>query len=136
MSLDALLAAGRGAAAELMRETVRLFRPGEAVFDRNTGQTLEGPPEVVFYEGPARVRAPQTAEEQVQAGEQELALVQHRISLPFDAVLPDGERPQPGDVVEVLASPDPRMAGLRLWVTSIVYSSTATVWRITGEDRQ
>lgn len=134
-TLEDALAAGRAAAAELMRETGTLFRPGEAVFDRDTGQMVPGPPAVTFYEGPARVKAAPTVPEDVQAGEQEVALLAYRISLPFDTELPSGERPEPGDVFDVAASPDPRMAGLRLWVTGIQYSGTATAWRLTAEDR-
>lgn len=134
-ALEALLAAGRSAAAELMRETVTLYRPGEPVFDRDTGTSVPGPPGVVFYEGVARVKAAPVVPEEAQAGEEEVALLQYRISLPFDTELPEAQRPEPGDLVDVTASPDPRMAGLRLWVTGTQYSSTATVWRITAEDR-
>ena len=136
MSLEALLAAGRAVALELMRDTVRLWRPGEDVFDRETGETIPGPPAAEFYTGPARVKVAQISAEQVQAGEQEVQLRQYRVSLPFDAELPTSQRPEPGDLIDVTASPDPRMAGLRLWVVGVQYSSTATAWRIIAEDRQ
>ena len=135
MSLEELLAAGRAAAAELMRETVTLYRPGEPVFDRTTGQMIPGPPAVTFYTGLARVKAQPAEPVDVQAGEKEVSLLQYRISLTFTAELLPGERPEPGDLLDVTASPDPRMAGLRLWITGIQYSSTATVWRLTAEDR-
>lgn len=134
--LEAALAAGRAAAAELMRETVTLYRPGEAVFDRATGLIVPGPPEVVFYTGPARVKVAQLAAEELQAGEQEVQMRQYRVSLPFSTTLPAGLRPDPGDLIDVTASPDPRMAGLRLWLVGIQYSSTATAWRLIAEDRQ
>ena len=72
----------------------------------------------------------------MQAGEREVALRQYKVTLPFSTALPaTGERPRPGDVVDVTASPDPRLAGLRLWVTGVQYSGTATAWRIIAEDR-
>lgn len=135
-ALEALLAAGRAAAAGLMREAITVYRLGEPVFDRETGITVPGPPAVVFYEGAARVKVAQLAAGQVQAGEQEVQLRQYRVSLPFDVELPPGERPEPGDVVDVASSPDPRMAGLRLWIVGVQYSSTATAWRLIAEDRQ
>ena len=119
-----------------MRDTVTLYRPGPDVFDRETGQTLPGPPEVVFYSGPARLKPADLSDSEVQAGEREVVLRQYRITLPFSTALPEsGERPKPGDLVDVSASPDPRLAGLRLWVTGVMYSSTATAWRIIAEDR-
>lgn len=135
-ALEAALVAGRAAAAELMRETVTLYRPGPDVFDRVTGATTPGPPSVVFYSGQARVKPADLSDSEVQAGEREVVLRQYRISLPFSAELASsGQRPRPGDLVDVSASPDPRLAGVRLWVTGVMYSSTATAWRIIAEDR-
>lgn len=135
-ALDNLLAAGRSAAEALMRDTVMLYRPGPDVFDRNTGQTIPGPPEVVFYDGPVRIKPADLSDSEVQAGEREVVLRQYRITLPFSTTLPvSGERPRPGDLVDVSGSPDPRLAGVRLWVTGVMYSSTATAWRIIAEDR-
>lgn len=136
IGLDAFLARGRTAAEELMLDTITLYRPGPDVFDRETGQTVQGPPEVVFYAGPARVKPGQVSDTEVQAGEQEVVLRQYRVTIPFSTLPPDGgERLQPGDLVDVSASPDPRLAGLRLWVTGVQYNATATAWRIIAEDR-
>lgn len=119
-----------------MRDTIVLHRPGPGVFDRETGLTTPGPPIAVFYSGKARVKAAQLADSEVQAGEQEVALRQYRVTLPFGTELPvTGERPQPGDVVDVTASLDPRLVGVRLWVTGFQYGDTATAWRIITEDR-
>lgn len=119
-----------------MLDTITLYRPGPDIFDRTTGTTVPGPPAVTFYTGSARVKPAQLAAAEVQAGEQELSLRQYRITVPFATTLPDsGERPRPGDVVDVSASPDPRLAGLRLWVKSVQYSATATAWRIITEER-
>ncbi|MFH8752940.1 DUF6093 family protein [Streptomyces rimosus] len=132
-ALEALLAAGRAAATRLARETVALYRPGAGDFDWSTGVTTPAP-SAALYSGPARVK-PLTAEgREVNAGEQPLTLSRFTVSLPWTAPVPS-VRPRPGDVVDVLASPDARMVGLRLWVTGAEYSSTATAWRISAEDR-
>lgn len=136
MTLETALAAGRRAAEALMTDAATVYRPGSEVFDRTTGQVVAGPPEVVFYTGPARVRVAQLADSDVQAGEQEVVLRQYRVTIPFATPLPStGERPRPGDVVDVTASPDTRLVGMRLWVTGVQYSATATAWRIIAEDR-
>ncbi|WP_327378009.1 DUF6093 family protein [Streptomyces sp. NBC_01216] len=135
-ALDEALAAGRREAEALMRETITIFRPGPDIFDRTTGLSVPGPPVVVFYTGAARVKPAQLADSEVQAGEREVVLRQYRVTLPFATELPaSGERPRAGDVVDVAASPDPRLAGLRLWVTGVHYGSTATAWRIITEER-
>ncbi|WP_432136830.1 DUF6093 family protein [Streptomyces sp. bgisy154] len=135
-ALDAALAAGRREAEALMADTITFYRPGDDIFDRTTGQTVPGLPAVIFYEGKARVKPAQLAVSQVQAGEEELLLRQYRVAIPWSTVLPStGERPRAGDVVDVTASPDLRLVGLRLWVQSVQYSATATAWRIIAEER-
>lgn len=135
-ALDEALAAGRREAEALMVDTITLYRPGVDLFDRITGQTVPGPPTVTFYSGRARVKPAQLAVSEVQAGEREVRLRQYRVSLPYSTELPtSGERPQPGDVIDVTASPNPQLAGMRLWVQSVLYSATATAWRIIAEDR-
>jgi hypothetical protein len=134
-ALEAALAAGRAEAEALMRDTITVYRPAPDVFDRATGNTIPGTA-VTFYTGKARVKPDQLADSEVQAGEQEVTLRQYKVTLPFSTALPaSGERPRPGDVVDVTASPDPRLGGLRLWVTGVQYSGTATAWRIIAEDR-
>lgn len=133
-ALEAALAAGRREHDALMVDQVRLWRPGEPVFDRESGQDGEGPP-VVLYEGPARVKPAARAGEDVQAGEQEVALAEYEVAVPWSTTLSDGARLARGDRVTVLASPDARMPGLELWVMAVQYSATATAWRITTEDR-
>ncbi|GFH34293.1 DUF6093 family protein [Streptomyces pacificus] len=135
-ALDAALAAGRREAEALMVDTISLYRLGPDIFDRDTGMTVPGAVLVTFYTGKARVKPAQLAVSEVQAGEEEVRLRQYRITLPFGTEPPAaGERPKPGDVVDVTASADPRMAGMRLWVQSVQYSATATAWRIIAEDR-
>lgn len=136
IALEAALAAGRAEAEALMRDTVTVFRPGPDIFDRTTGSTVPGQPEVTFYSGKARVKTEQLSDSEVRAGEQNVTLRQYKVTLPFSTPLPAaGVRPAPGDVVDVTGSPDARLVGLRLWVTGVQYSGTATAWRIIAEDR-
>lgn len=136
IGLDAFLARGRAAAEELMLDTVTMYRPGPDVFDRETGQTIPGQPEVIFYAGSARVKPGELSDTEVQAGERELVLRQYRVTVPFATLAPSsGERVLPGDLIDVATSPDPRFAGLRLWVTGVQHNATATAWRIIAEDR-
>lgn len=131
-ALDAALAAGRAAALELQRETVTLYRPGEGAFDWSTGTTAPASATAI-YSGQARVKPAAQVGEEAEAGEQNVTLRDYIVSLPWSTV--PSARPKPGDVLDVSASPDARMVGLRLWVTGVQYSSTATVWRISVEDR-
>ncbi|MET9467788.1 DUF6093 family protein [Streptomyces sp. NPDC006544] len=131
--LEAALAAGRLAALELQRETITLYRPGDDGFDWGSGTDTPGPATAI-YSGPARVKpAAQSRGEEVDAGEQNVTLREYTVSVPWDTVV--STQPAVGDLMDVTASPDARMVGLRLWVTGVQYSSTATAWRITGEDR-
>lgn len=135
-ALDAVLEAARREAEALMIDRIDFYRPGPDVFDRESGTTVPGPRLVTFYTGKARVKVAQLADAQVQAGERELTLRQYRVSIPFSMVLPvAGERPQPGDLIDVTDAEELRMVGMRLWVKGVQYSSTATAWRIIAEDR-
>jgi hypothetical protein len=131
-ALEAALAAGRLAAAELQRETVTLYRPGVPAFDWDTG--VDGPASaLVLYAGPARVKPERAEGREVEAGEENVTLRRFTVSLPWSTAT--SERPAVGDLIDVSASPDARMVGLRLWVTDVPFSSTATAWRISAEDR-
>jgi hypothetical protein len=132
-ALDALLAAGRAAASGLQRERIRLWLPGPGVFNRDTGTTT---PEVAadYYTGLARVKASSASTgQEVEAGEKTVTLRDFVVSLPWDADV--SGRPVVGALVDVLASPEARMVGLRLWVTDVEFGSTATAWRLRAEDR-
>ncbi|MFE1358854.1 DUF6093 family protein [Streptomyces harbinensis] len=132
MYVATALSAGRAAADQIMPDTIRLHRPGEEVWDRETGTAQPGP-DLVLYEGIARVKVAQLTTNEVQSGEQEVMLRQYRVAVPFAAI--PAARVERGDIVLVLTSPDPRLGGLRLWVSSVHYSATATAWRIIAEDR-
>ncbi|WP_432114019.1 DUF6093 family protein [Streptomyces sp. S1] len=135
MNLDAVLDAGRRAAERRMRDRVQLYEQGPDVFNREDGTTVPGE-RTVLYEGKARVEpVAQASGEDAQAGDREVRLLEYRVSVPWDTVLPPGKRALPGMQLEVLASRDPRMAGLTLWVTGASYGDQATAWRLTTEDR-
>ncbi|MGW6603324.1 DUF6093 family protein [Streptomyces sp. NPDC055036] len=131
--LAELLARGRAAAKELQQETIRLYRPAEGNFDWDTGTGTPGA-DLVLYDGAARVKPASSQGQEVDAGEQNVTLRDYNVSLPWAAPRPS-TLPRPGDVIDVITSPDARMPGLRLWVTGGDYSSTATAWRIRAEDR-
>ncbi|TXS35359.1 DUF6093 family protein [Streptomyces sp. t39] len=132
--LEQLLARGRAAARELQRERIRLYRPGAGGIDWETGE--EAPADgATLFEGMARVKAAAHQGEEVDAGEENVTLRDYVVSLDWDTPAL-AQRPQVGDRIEVLASPEARMVGLTLWVTGVGYGSTATAWRIGAEDRQ
>lgn len=132
-ALEAALAAGRLAALELQQEMITLYRPGDDGFDWGTGTDTPGP-STAIYAGPARVKpSAQSRGEEVNAGENPTTLREYTVSVPWATEVDN--LPAVGDLIDVTASPDARMVALRLWVTGIQYSSTATAWRITGEDR-
>ncbi|MER7155033.1 DUF6093 family protein [Streptomyces lydicus] len=133
--LDGLLAAGRAAAAELMRETVTIrAAAAEGGFDWESGTESPGTG-AVLYTGQARVKAvARSRGEEVDAGEHNVTLREYTISVPWGSAAPP-ERVVPGATVDVDESPDARLVGLRLWVTGVEYGSTATAWRISAEDR-
>lgn len=134
-ALDAALAAGRAEAEARMRDQVRLYRQGADVFDRTTGQTVPGP-QTVFYTGKARIKGvTQSGGEDAEAGEREVVLREYEVGLPWATTLPSGVRLLPGDRVQILASGDPRMGGLVLWVVGAIFGEQSTAWRIRAEDR-
>jgi hypothetical protein len=112
-----------------MEARVRLSRP-ETLGTRNsvTGKTpvVAG---AVYYEGPARlqVRSPlapavaETGRRQVQGG--------YLVAVPVDV----GETPRVGDLVDVVCSPDPLQAGLRLHLVDVP-TATQVLQRNLGAD--
>lgn len=132
-ALDALLAAGRAAAAELNREQITLHASADDGFDWGTGGTTPAAG-TALYSGPARVKPVARLGKEVDAGERNVTLRQYVVSVPWSTPAPP-QRVAPGAVIDVTSSPDGRLVGLRLWVTGVEYSSTATAWRISAEDR-
>jgi hypothetical protein len=118
-----------GAVVEGMQARVRLSHPaGLGTRNATTGRTPQLPPRA-YYEGPARiqVKAPLTAT----AGEtgRELAGAGYLLAVPIDV----GDEPRQGDLVDVLESPDPLQAGLRLYVTDVP-TATEILQRNLGAD--
>lgn len=130
---EGVLARGRAAAERRMRDRVTITRAGEDSFDWETGTDTPGQA-LVFYDGPARIKAATRTGEEVEAGEQNLTLSEFVVSLPW-ATPPPSQRITPGALVTVTASRDARFVGLTLWVTGVEYGDATTAWRITAEDR-
>ncbi|MGW0626427.1 DUF6093 family protein [Streptomyces sp. NPDC002758] len=134
-ALEAVLAAGRREHEAIMLDTVRIWRPGPAVFDRSTGTTASGAP-VELYAGKARVKPfGRSASTGVEAGEREVVVREYVVSLPFSALPAGGETVLAGDQVQVTASADPRLTDRTLWVSVSQLNAQATAWRINAEDR-
>jgi hypothetical protein len=134
MPLDTLLAAGRAAHEALMVDTVRLVRPGTDVYDPATGVTTQ-PDARTLYSGPGRVKPVVAEHLAAEVGQRQVVLRRYQVALPWSAMPLAADRVVPGDQVVVDASPDPRLAGMTLWVTSVGESATATAWRLETEDR-
>ncbi|MGW4803001.1 DUF6093 family protein [Kitasatospora sp. NPDC004272] len=130
-ALSELLAAGRAAHEELMIDTVRLLLPGQPVYNSATGQTSH--PLTELYSGPARVKPTQSVSEDANLGQRLVVQRRYEVALPWSAVAT--ARVVPGVQVVVDASPDLRLTGRTLWVTSVAESATATAWRLAAEDR-
>lgn len=134
IDLTTLLAAGRAAHEGLMVDTVRLVRPGRDVYNSATGATTQ-PDARTLYAGPGRVKPADAVSEDARFGERLVVQRRYEVALPWTAVPAGGERVVPGDQVEVTTSPDPRLTGLALVVTSVGESATATAWRLAAEIR-
>ncbi len=118
-----------GAVVEGMQARVRLSHPASlGTRDAATGRTPQLPARP-YFEGPARiqVKAPLTAP----AGEtgRELTAAGYLLAVPIDV----GDEPRIGDLCDVLTSPDPLQAGLRLYVTDVP-TATEILQRNLGAD--
>jgi hypothetical protein len=134
MDLTSLLAAGRAAHEELMVDTVRLQRPGADVYNPVTGVTTRTDPRAL-YTGRGRVKPAVAVAEDAEVGERNVVRRRYEVALPWSAAPLAAERVLPGDQVAVTASPDPRLVGMVLTVTSVGESATATAWRLSAEER-
>jgi hypothetical protein len=136
--MDSFLDRARAAHEDLMAaagDTVRIHRPGPPIFDQDSGEDIPGP-DLVLYEGTARIRSMAVTDTEVQAGQQELRLRDYEVALPWTASVPAGQVIQPGDQVEVTAAADPRLARTTLYVTGRQFGSLTSAWRIYAEDRE
>ena len=129
-----LLSRARAAAEDLQQERITIHGADTGGFDWDTGSSSSSTGSAL-YSDPARVKpVARSRGEEVNAGEANVTLREYVISVPWSTPAP-AERIVPGAVIDVDASPDTRMVGLRLWVTGVEYSATATAWRISAEDR-
>jgi len=129
VSVDGVLARGRSAALNLMRDTCTVERKdGAPVFDEITGETVQA--WVVIHTGICRVK-PRSPNETVW-GEREVTLHQYTIGFPWD-VDPVFRRE---DRVTITASDDDWLIGRRLEVVGASLAGVSTTRRILVEDNE
>jgi hypothetical protein len=126
MSVDSVLAAGRTAALQLMRDTCTVERKSGQVFDENTGQYTDTWAPV--HTGPCRIKPRSHSE--AEFGEREVTLHSYIVVLPWDAT-PEIHRE---DRLTVIASDDAWLIGRPLEVIDVGYAGTATARRLVVED--
>ena len=126
--LSAALAELRAQAESRMTDTVRITRPGESVFDNETGTYT--PTVVVVYNGPGRLKLASTVVSDIDAGGQVLAAQRPRLDLPVAAS--GGVRVN--DTATITASTnDPASVGVRLNIEGVFYQTDATARRFPVE---
>jgi hypothetical protein len=129
MSVSGVLARGRAAALQLMRDTcVVERRDGEPVLNEGTGQ-LEQAWETV-YTGVCRIKPRSSSE--TEWGEREVSLQQLVAVLPWDA----SGQVRREDRLTVTASDDGWLIGRALEVIGISLAGTGTARRLLVEDRE
>ncbi|TYB69737.1 hypothetical protein FXF51_06125 [Nonomuraea sp. PA05] len=129
MSVSGVLARGRAAALQLMRDTCTVERKsGEPVLNEETG-LLEQSWSTV-YTGACRVK-PRTSRE-AEWGEREVSLGSYIAVLPWDTT----SEIQREDRLRVTASDDTWLIGRDLEVVGISLAGTATARRLLVEDRE
>lgn len=134
MSVGSVLARGRGAALQLMRDQVTISRLGLPVFDPSTGAEISAG--TTIYTGSADVKAMTVAVRDTQAGEQEITLRTYDVRLPFGTVpSPGGPRFLVDDLVSVDECEDPGLEGLVLHVVDPQHGGRRTALHIIAEDR-
>ena len=133
MSVEGVLARGRQAALQLLRDTCLIERKtGERVFDPVTGQ-YEQAWEVV-YTGPCRLKpnADGNTGRDTELGDaQNITLHRYPVRLPWDAT-PEIRR---DDRLTITASDDVWLVGRPLEVVDVAYAGTSTVRKLIVEDK-
>ena len=134
MSVDSVLARGRTAALQLMRDTCIIERrTAHSALNTTTGQYTDT--WTAVYSGACRIKSAAqrgvAAGRDVTTGESELTLHKYEIDLPWDAT-PEIHRE---DRVTVTASEDAWVIGRPLEVVDVGYTGTSTSRRLTVEDR-
>jgi hypothetical protein len=129
VSVAGVLARGRAAALQLMRDTCTVERKsGPPVLDPDTGLLVQ--PWVAVYTGACRVKPRSSSE--TEWGEREVTLAQYVAVLPWDAT-PTIKRE---DRLRVTASDDAWLVGRNLEVIGISLAGTSTARRLLVEDKE
>ncbi|GAA3416408.1 DUF6093 family protein [Streptosporangium vulgare] len=129
MSVTGILARGRAAALQLMRDTCTVERKdGAPVLDEATGELVQAWETV--YTGACRVK-PRSSRE-AEWGEHEVTLHQYTVGFPWD-VEPEFRRE---DRVTITASDDAWLIGRHLNVIGVSLAGTSTTRRILAEDNE
>lgn len=129
MSVAGVLARGRAAALQLMRDTCTVERKsGPPVLNESTGQLVQ--PWVAVYTGVCRVKPRSSSE--TEWGEREVTLGQYTIGFPWDTA-PAFRRE---DRFTALTSDDAWLVGRHLEVIGISLAGTSTTRRILAEDKE
>ena len=134
MSVEGVLARGREAALQLMRDTCIIERrTAHSALNTTTGQYTDT--WTTVYSGPCRVKPPGDrgagSGRDVTTGEGEVTLHKYELDLPWDAS-PEVIRQ---DRATVTACDDTWVLGRRMEVVDVGYSGTSTSRRIAIEDR-
>ncbi|MGA4989873.1 DUF6093 family protein [Nonomuraea bangladeshensis] len=135
MSVSGVLARGRAAALQLMRDTCVIERKdGEPVLNETTGVLVQQ--WATVYTGRCRVkssgRAGQGAGREAEWGEREVTLHQYTAVLPWDTP----EVIAREDRLTITASEDTWLVGRHLEVIDISLNGAATARRLLVEDRE
>lgn len=118
-----------GAVEGGMQARVRLSHPaGLGTRNATTGATPQIPART-YYEGPARLQVKAPLGPVGGDTGRELTTAAYLLAVPIDV----GDEPAEGDLVDVLESPDPLQAGLRLYVTDVP-TATEILQRNLGAD--
>lgn len=118
-----------GAVEGGMQARVRLSHPaGLGTRNPVTGKTPQIPPRA-YYEGPARIQVHSPQAPIAGTAGRELSTSAYLLAVPIDV----GGEPAVGDLCDVLESPDPLQAGLRLYVTDVP-TATEILQRNLGAD--
>lgn len=129
MSVEDVLARGRAAALQLLRDTCLVERKaGDPELDETTGQLTQ--PWVAVYTGPCRVKRDSDGRD-AQYGEHEVTLHRYHVHLAWNSS-PEIQRE---DRLTVTASDDTWLVGRHLEVVDVGYAGTATARRLVVEDR-
>jgi hypothetical protein len=131
VSVEGVLARGRTAALQLLRDTCTVERKtGDRVFDPGTGQYAETWEPV--HSGPCRVKRGEAGGRDAELGDVvNVTLHRYEVRLPWDAT-PEIRR---DDRLTITASDDVWLVGRPLEVVDVAYAGTSTVRKLIVEDR-